>query len=346
MQTRLYNFERKKMRFVDTLFFWIVSALPFFGEIHAVTTAKGKEEQEHRELVKSAPSRIVGFVWIDIANPNRPGVPLNESGNNFNISDFPKGATVEAITSEGMVGGNRTNKTGLLWNRRPDCFIDPSFFFPLSYPNKYGKSYMCGFSTVGDRESRSEEPLACELFSSGPINDTVTRCFTVTDRATLDEKNFSVSIYGALGPSSVYYEVQSNKWRPLYWVQLYKTALLYIFFLTPDAYDDAACLIYQDGDSENVLSKFILQGANLELGYADDGWSPESVMFNYDNGSIVRLVNDRPFTLLKGTSFRFTPSPGKHTITATLYSERNAKGASISHTVSFRVVRKRGLWCF
>jgi hypothetical protein len=83
----------------------------------------------------------------------------------------------------------------------------------------------------------------------------------------------------------------------------------------------------------------------LKLGYSNDGWTPASVLFNYDNGSMVRLDNDEPFTLMKDKSFSFLPSVGNHSITATLYSERDGKGASISHTLSFRVVRLGGDRC-
>jgi hypothetical protein len=327
-----------KMRFVDILFFWIVSALPFLGEIHAVST-KEKEEQEQRELVQSTRPRIVGLVWIDVANPNKQGVSLNESGNNFNIRDFPEGATVQVITSEGMM----LNGTilSLLWRQRPNCFIDTDFGDPLSFANIYGKWYMCGFSN-------ESAPSACDLFSRGPIDGTATRCFTVTAHSDygaqgvlLDAKNFTLNIHGALDPSSVYYEVIPNKLRPWFWFQVIKSLALFYFGL-----ESEELYIRQGKDSKNVLSQCLLQRANLELGHTRNGWSPASVLFNYDNGSMVHLDNDRPFTLLRSTDFSFKPSVGNHTITVTLYSERNAKGASISHTVSFRVLRRHGTWCF
>jgi hypothetical protein len=272
-------------------------------------------------------------------------VPLNESGNNFNIRDFPKGATVQAITSKDLIGG-KSNVSTLLWEQRPDCLFDPFYFDRFSVPNKYGKMYMCGNSEYSKDDI--ESPRACDVFSCGPINGNATRCFTVTvdddlgsDRATLDKKNFTVNIYGALGPSSVSFEVLANKMRPWYWFHAFKFLAYYVLFDVELQYE--SCRIYLRG--KNVFSKRWLLGGNLKLGYSNDGWTPASVLFNYDNGSMVRLDNDEPFTLMKDKSFSFLPSVGKHSITATLYSERDGKGASISHTRSFRVVRLGGDRC-
>jgi hypothetical protein len=341
-----------KMRFVavGTLLFWIANALPALGSIYAGSNTKGQvEQQPQRKLVESL-ARILGFVWIDIANPKRQ-VRLNESVNNFDMRDFPKGATVQALTSEGVVGKNDTVIIkSMLFRQRPDCFINTARGY-LNFDDNSGQWYMCGSSTLYPYYNVST-PRTCGVFSHGPLNDTTKYCFTVTAHSdygaggvTLDAKSLTLNIYGASSPSYVFYSVKPvpRPWRVKFdKVKEIIRNLLRLPYEPLRAYP----FVYQGRD--NTLSRGDLRRINLQLSVGDDGWAPASVVFNYDNGTMVHLDNDRPFELWGDNSsksskdFYFTPSVGTHTITATLFSERNAKGASasISHTVSFRLCRR------
>jgi hypothetical protein len=62
-------------------------------------------------------------------------------------------------------------------------------------------------------------------------------------------------------------------------------------------------------------------------------WTPQSVVFNYDNRTIFRMENYEPFCLMgcindTGRDEGFVPTLGVHRLIARVFSQQNGKGLS------------------
>jgi hypothetical protein len=255
------------------------------------------------------------------------------------LRDFPKGATVQVVTSEGMLGRNGTIKSMRFQQlQRQDCFVGARGV--LNNVDDSGEWYMCS-SYLAYPYSSLTKPSACAVFSDEPTNRTAKYfCFAATAHSepggrgvTLDTRIFYLNISGALGPSYVYYTVQ---FAPRL-ISAHRSLRCLVWFCPKPKREETR----MDQSSINGFDRGQLRRINLQLIPARDGWIPASALINYDNGSMVRLENEPPFMIFsdsnKKKGFFFTPSVGAHTITATLYSEPNGKGDSVNHTVSFRV---------
>jgi hypothetical protein len=72
-------------------------------------------------------------------------------------------------------------------------------------------------------------------------------------------------------------------------------------------------------------------------------WNPQSAVFDYDNRTIFRTENSKPFTLLGDRGAvkynTFTPTVGRHTLVVTAYSRKSRKGQSTQTSISFSVTK-------
>jgi hypothetical protein len=72
-------------------------------------------------------------------------------------------------------------------------------------------------------------------------------------------------------------------------------------------------------------------------------WTPQSVVFNYDNGTIFRMENYEPFCLMgctndTGRDAGFVPTLGVHRLIAKVFSQQNGQGLSTTTSITFNVV--------